>query len=135
MRISLYVGASEVAVLCHGSERGVGNHVGPADDHRGNIRAIVQIDQVIGAAAVTLQDRGNRQGRESFTVNVELASIEAAFMYTKTYAYGLTRFGEIRMVEGAQTVKLVNAHIEDVAYRQSGVNVAITYTITFGAVT
>jgi hypothetical protein len=134
MRISLYVGTSEVAVLCHGTQRGVGLHSGPADDHRGNIRALAQVDPIIGGTSVTIQDRGNKQGRESFTVSVELASMEAAFLYTKTYAYGLPRFGEIRFVEGAQTVKLVNAHIEDVSYRQHGVSVDLTYSITFGAV-
>jgi hypothetical protein len=132
MRVSLYVGATEY-VLAHGSTRGVDLHVGPGDDARGNLRALAQVDPIIGAANVSIQDRGNRSGRFSFSVDVEKASIEAAMLYCLTYPANLPRFGTLRFVEGTTTVNLATAHIEDVSYVQRGVSVTFTYQIQHGA--
>lgn len=129
MKISLFVGATEY-VLAHGSAHSVDLHVGPLGDLRLNVTAASQIDPIIGASAVTIQDRGNRQGRMSFSVEVQKATVEDATAYTVTYPCTLPRFGTLTIVD---VVTLSGtAHIADISCDQRGLSVTITYSINFG---
>lgn len=133
MRVSIYVGETET-VLAHGSTLGVGNHVGPGEDLRGSLRAASQTDEVIDADEVTIAGRGNKSGNLSFSVEVQLGSVEAATVYALTFPATCPRAGEIRFVEADKVISMPGAHIDDIAFFQRGISVSFTFQIHIAAV-
>lgn len=133
MKISLFVGVTEY-ILAHGSTNAVDLHVGPSPDIRHNERSVAQVDQIIGAAEVKIEGRGNLQGALNFSVEVRKANLNAATIYALTYPSSLPRAGTLKVFEGATLLATALVHIDDVGVAQHGLSITLTYSITVGKV-
>lgn len=138
MIITLKVGAAAPVTLCHGSARGVDKHVGPKEDISGGASSVPQIDQLIGAEAVTISDRKNLVGTLRFGISVEKASVTEAAYFAATYPWTAPRFGTLRLYEESSPtiyVEFPTAHVSNIDARQNGVAVDVTYVVALGAQT
>jgi len=97
--------------LADGPEHGINKRVGPSADMRNGARVNLQVDQLLRSNAVSVKNRNNLAGRISFSVSMECATVEAATFQSFAFPINIPRRGDIWFVEGAITIKLINAGI------------------------
>ncbi len=131
MKVVYKLSESQQWILAHGSERGVGLHVGP-DGEASDFSRLVQQDPILGATYQRLADKGNILRQYGFSVNVELATGQAAQLFVLDYPQTLPAKGELHIVtydeNGVATIRRLNpAVLRGVRMSRTGVNVNVRY--------
>ena len=120
--------------ISHGSEHGVNKSVGPGADMRNSLRRNLQIDPLLRSQNLKITPRGNREGRVSFSTSLECPTVEAATYQSFAYPNNWPDQGDIWFIEGGNTIKLINAGIDDTTTVQVGKTVLINWTIIYSEV-
>lgn len=137
MQIKLTSGAT-TQVLCDGiSYRGsTGYMIGPIAQSGLELLFGVQVARPFRAAAAIPMSRGNAEGHFSFSVYQIFASIAAAQAWAYyTWPSTALRSGTLALwVDDTHHANLLNAVVNRMACVPEGVNVEVSYSFQFGAI-